>query len=186
MSGIQPTVTVTAWHALPGRPAARPPGRPDDVRPTDPTVIAATSLACRSAAPSTSAAAPTCRERTTSRTVSSTCTAPRSAFSAVPQTRKLMRIRARLDGEVVIWESDRLTFERLQQRLARRGAGAAEGSRLWPAHYVAFDLVHAGADLTGWPYERRRSALKALFADYRLAAPLTLCPSTTDPTVAEQ
>ncbi|MFH8993219.1 hypothetical protein [Streptomyces sp. NPDC017940] len=27
-------------------------------------------------------------------------------------------------------------------------AGAADGARQWPAHYAAFDLVHAGADLT--------------------------------------
>ncbi|MFF8931568.1 hypothetical protein ACF1AO_30370 [Streptomyces longwoodensis] len=48
-----------------------------------------------------------------------------------------------------------------------------------------FDLVHAdGTDLTGWPYERRRAALEALFTDRQLEAPLTLCPSTTDPTVA--
>src|SRR5690349_591679 len=29
-----------------------------------------------------------------------------------------------LDGELVVWESGRLAFERLQQRLARRSAGA--------------------------------------------------------------
>ncbi|MFF4717384.1 hypothetical protein ACFY2V_39220 [Streptomyces eurythermus] len=39
------------------------------------------------------------------------------------------------DGELVVWESGRLAFERLQQRLARRGAGAAEAARRWPAHY---------------------------------------------------
>jgi ATP-dependent DNA ligase len=91
-----------------------------------------------------------------------------------------------LDGELVVWESGRLAFERLQQRLARRGAGAAEAAGRWPAHYVAFDLVHAGADLTGWPYERRRSALEALFADRGVTGPLTLCPSTTDPAVARE
>ncbi|MFI1293328.1 hypothetical protein ACH4VM_33620 [Streptomyces sp. NPDC020792] len=91
-----------------------------------------------------------------------------------------------LDGELVVWESDRLAFERLQQRLARRGTGAAEAARLWPAHYVAFDLVHAGEDLTGWPYERRRAALEALFVDHALGTPLTLCPSTTDPDQAGQ
>jgi ATP-dependent DNA ligase len=31
-----------------------------------------------------------------------------------------------LDGELVVWEQGRLAFERLQQRLARRGSGAAE------------------------------------------------------------
>ncbi|MET9118906.1 ATP-dependent DNA ligase [Streptomyces longwoodensis] len=90
-----------------------------------------------------------------------------------------------LDGELVVWEQGRLAFERLQQRLARRGSGAVEGAGRWPAHFVVFDLVHAdGADLTGWPYERRRAALEDLFAERRLEAPLTLCPSTTDPAVA--
>ncbi|MEV5350301.1 ATP-dependent DNA ligase [Streptomyces achromogenes] len=89
-----------------------------------------------------------------------------------------------LDGELVVWESGRLAFERLQQRLARRGTGAVEAARQWPAHYVVFDLVHADGDVTGWPYTRRRVALEALFADRRLQAPLTLCPSTTDPATA--
>ncbi|MGA5089223.1 MULTISPECIES: hypothetical protein [unclassified Streptomyces] len=49
----------------------------------------------------------------------------------------------------------------------------------------SLDLVHQGdTDLTSWPYERRRTALEALFADHRLEASLTLCPSTTDPAVA--
>ncbi|MBB4717734.1 hypothetical protein ACIQNT_00285 [Streptomyces luteogriseus] len=51
----------------------------------------------------------------------------------------------------------------------------------------AFGLVHQGdTDLTGWPYRRRRAALEALFAEHGLDAPLTLCPSTTDPAVAAQ
>jgi ATP-dependent DNA ligase len=91
-----------------------------------------------------------------------------------------------LDGELVVWEWGRLAFERLQQRLARRGAGAVEAARQWPAHYVVFDLVHASEDVTGWAYERRRAALEAMFADLGLAAPLTLCPSTTDPAVARE
>jgi hypothetical protein len=53
-------------------------------------------------------------------------------------------------------------------------AGALRGLR----------LVHAGGDVTGWPYERRRAALETLFADHRLEAPLTLCPSTTETAVA--
>ncbi|MFD8609615.1 ATP-dependent DNA ligase [Streptomyces sp. NPDC059631] len=89
-----------------------------------------------------------------------------------------------MDGELVVWESGRLAFERLQQRLARRRT-ADEAARQWPAHYVVFDLVHQdGTDLTGWPYQRRRAALEALFGDHHLKAPLTLCPSTTDPAVA--
>ncbi|MEV7755643.1 ATP-dependent DNA ligase [Streptomyces griseofuscus] len=93
-----------------------------------------------------------------------------------------------LDGVLVVWEEDRLACERLQQRLARRGPlAAAEAARQWPAHYVAFDLVHAaGTDLTGWPYQRRRAALGALFTDHQLSAPLTLCPWTADPAEAAQ
>ncbi|MFD8394797.1 ATP-dependent DNA ligase [Streptomyces sp. NPDC059680] len=83
-------------------------------------------------------------------------------------------------------ESDRLAFKRLQQRLARREAAAAEAARRWPAHYVAFDLVHVREDVTGWPYERRHVVLESLFADRSLKAPLTLRPSTTDPEQAEQ
>ncbi|MFD7438360.1 hypothetical protein [Streptomyces sp. NPDC059861] len=91
-----------------------------------------------------------------------------------------------LDGELVVWESGRLAFERLQQCLTRRGAGAAKAGQEWSAHYVVFDLVHAGADLTGRPYARRRAALEELFASRELRAPLTLCPATTDPAVARE
>ncbi|MEU9230659.1 hypothetical protein AB0D40_40875 [Streptomyces massasporeus] len=78
-------------------------------------------------------------------------------------------------------QRDRLAFERLQQRLARREAAAAQAAQEWPAHFVAFDLVHRGDDLTGWPYARRRTALEALFTERGLTAPWVLCPSTPPP-----
>ncbi|MFD8840432.1 ATP-dependent DNA ligase [Streptomyces griseofuscus] len=73
-----------------------------------------------------------------------------------------------LDGELVVWEEDQLACERPQQRLARRDRLAAAGAaRQWPAHYVAFDRVHAaGTDLTDWPYQRRRMAPEALFSEW--------------------
>ncbi|MEV6938680.1 hypothetical protein AB0N19_30755 [Streptomyces sp. NPDC051132] len=78
--------------------------------------------------------------------------------SAFPEIREAALVHlpadTGLDGELVVWESDRLAFERLQQRLARRGASATEAARQWPAHYVVFDLLHAGGDLTRWPYQR--------------------------------
>ncbi|MGW0457377.1 ATP-dependent DNA ligase [Streptomyces tendae] len=91
-----------------------------------------------------------------------------------------------LDGELVVWEGERLAFERLQQRLARRrGAGELAAARTWPAHLVVFDVLHLDeTDLTPWPYARRRTALETLFADTPLTAPFTLCPSITDPTAA--
>ncbi|MEV7081909.1 hypothetical protein AB0N88_25775 [Streptomyces sp. NPDC093516] len=72
----------------------------------------------------------------------------------------------------------------MQQRLARRSKGASQAAGQWPAHYVAFDLLHQSeSNLTGWPYWQRRAALDALFANHRLQAPLTSCPSTSDPDV---
>ncbi|MGW1363063.1 ATP-dependent DNA ligase [Streptomyces chartreusis] len=86
------------------------------------------------------------------------------------------------DGELVVWVQGRLAFERLQDRLHRRGSGAARAADAWPAHFVAFDLLRlSGTVTTSWPYRRRRAALEAVFTARRLSAPWTLCPSTTDP-----
>jgi len=50
----------------------------------------------------------------------------------------------------------------------------------------AFDVLQADwEELLAQPYERRRAALEALFADCGLVAPWTLCPMTTDPAVAQ-
>lgn len=88
---------------------------------------------------------------------------------------------------MVVWEGCRLAFELLQGRLRRRGAAAARLAAVQPAHFVAFDLLRlAGQDVTAWPYWRRRAALEKLFAEQRLEAPWTLCPSTTDPDTATE
>lgn len=93
-----------------------------------------------------------------------------------------------LDGELVIWDAaGRLAFERLQNRLARRGAGAARAAEEWPAHFVAFDLLRlSGTDMTGWPYRRRRAALESVFTARCLSAPWALCPSTTEADVVRE
>ncbi|MFJ3365808.1 ATP-dependent DNA ligase [Streptomyces anthocyanicus] len=93
-----------------------------------------------------------------------------------------------VDGELIVWEGQRLVFERLQQRLARRrGAGALAAAHTWPAHLVLFDIVRlAGTDTTRWPYRRRRAALEGLFTEQRLTAPWALCPSTTDPATVRE
>ncbi|WP_331733193.1 hypothetical protein OHU34_43810 (plasmid) [Streptomyces sp. NBC_00080] len=88
-----------------------------------------------------------------------------------------------LDGELVAWEEGRLAFERLQQRLPRRGRVAVAAATRWPAHLVVFDVLRL-ADTTTWSYRRRRAALEELFTDLRLQAPWTLTPSTTDPDTA--
>ncbi|MDT0573387.1 ATP-dependent DNA ligase [Streptomyces sp. DSM 3412] len=94
-----------------------------------------------------------------------------------------------LDDELVVWDdAGRLAFERLQNRLARRGAGAARAAEEWPARFIAFDLVRlSGTDTTGWPYRRRRAALESVFARAEFAsAPWALCPSTTEADVVRE
>lgn len=91
-----------------------------------------------------------------------------------------------LDGELVTWGNDRIAFERLQKRANRTATAAARAAARWPAHFVAFDLLRSGADLTPQPYRVRRAALEQLFTDHHLQAPWTLCPSTTDPQQATE
>ncbi|MFE7216746.1 hypothetical protein ACFU93_44475 [Streptomyces sp. NPDC057611] len=79
-----------------------------------------------------------------------------SAFPEVVSGRGQLPDATALDGELVVWEAGRLAFERLQDRLQRRGAGAARRAQEWPAHFVAFDLLRlAGQDAMAWPYRRR-------------------------------
>ncbi|MFD3821861.1 ATP-dependent DNA ligase [Streptomyces sp. NPDC058625] len=93
-----------------------------------------------------------------------------------------------MDGELVVWDAaGRLAFEQLQNRLQRRGAGAARAAGKWPAHFVAFDLLRlSSTDTTSWPYRRRRAALESVFAARQLSAPWTLCPSTTEASVVRE
>ncbi|MDQ0840522.1 ATP-dependent DNA ligase [Streptomyces sp. V1I6] len=93
-----------------------------------------------------------------------------------------------MDDELVVRDAaGRLAFERLQNRLARRGAGAARAAEEWPAHFVAFDLLRLSrTDTTGWSYRRRRAARESVFAARRLSAPWALCPSTTEADVVRE
>ncbi|MGA5143285.1 hypothetical protein [Streptomyces azureus] len=84
-----------------------------------------------------------------------------------------------LDGELVVRREGRPAFERLQDRLQRRGAAAALAVAEWPVHFVAFDLLRlSGTNMTLWPYRWHRAALKSLYAVRRLSAPWALCQST--------
>jgi ATP-dependent DNA ligase len=82
-----------------------------------------------------------------------------------------------LDGEAVVWAEGRLSFDHLQQRLARRASRAdPEGP---PASYVAFDVLALGAqDQRGLTYAARRRRLEQLAAGW--GPPLEICPSTAD------
>jgi ATP-dependent DNA ligase len=106
----------------------------------------------------------------------------RSATARAPENRRLPAGLA-LDGEIVVWQADRLAFERLQERLNRLPATVARLAAEAPAHFVAFDLLHLGdeEDLTGQPYTERRTRLERVFADLQLGPPWTLCPSSIEP-----
>lgn len=65
-----------------------------------------------------------------------------------------------VDGEVVSFDEEgRPSFSRLQQRTGFGGRGARAGA---PVHLMVFDLLYQGEDLTGLPYEERRSRLDRL------------------------
>ncbi|MFI7192437.1 non-homologous end-joining DNA ligase [Nocardia nova] len=69
-----------------------------------------------------------------------------------------------LDGEIVAFVEGVPSFEALQPRMHRRGAGAiAEMAVAAPVTFVAFDLLHVGdRTLIELPYVRRRQLLEQL------------------------
>lgn len=110
-----------------------------------------------------------------------------AAFPEITDAVSRLDCSAVFDGELVVWEETRLAFERLTQRIHRRGAAAQRAAGAWPAHYVAFDLLHVdGRTLLDRPYTERRQALEDLFRRKGLSAPWTLCPSTSDVEVARR
>ncbi|MFC8350948.1 hypothetical protein [Streptomyces sp. NPDC057280] len=56
-----------------------------------------------------------------------------------------------VDCELVVWEAGRLAFERLQQRMHRRGAGAARAAADWPAHLVFSVKFSVLKSRRSWP-----------------------------------
>jgi ATP-dependent DNA ligase len=101
--------------------------------------------------------------------------------SAFPDLAAVAEVHLRsgtvLDGEAVVWVDGRLSFDHLQQRLARRAARA--GPKGPPASYVAFDVLALdGQDQRGLTYTARRARLERLSAGW--APPLEICPSTPD------
>lgn len=86
-----------------------------------------------------------------------------------------------LDGELVVPHAGRLHFGELQNRARRRGRSAVQAAADRPAYLIVFDVLEAaGTELLRRPYIERRAVLEDLFARDVLAAPFTLCPSTTD------
>jgi bifunctional non-homologous end joining protein LigD len=95
--------------------------------------------------------------------------------------------QAVVDGEIVVvgGSGDRLDFEALQQRIHPAASRVKKLSVETPAQFVAFDLLSLdGEDLTGRPFEERRSLLEKAFAD--VSAPVHLTRATRDPEVARE
>jgi len=87
-----------------------------------------------------------------------------------------------IDGEVLIWNGDRLDFDLLQRRLASGAARIRELVKTHQASFVAFDLLAtAGTDLRPQLWRSRRAALERVA---RWEPPLQLSPTTEDVTVA--
>ncbi len=87
-----------------------------------------------------------------------------------------------IDGEVVIWNEDRLDFDLLQRRLVSGVARIRELVKTHQASFVAFDLLAAaGTDLRTQPWRSRRAALERVA---RWEPPLQLSPTTEDTSVA--
>ncbi|QIJ62538.1 ATP-dependent DNA ligase [Streptomyces sp. JB150] len=92
-----------------------------------------------------------------------------------------------LDGELVVWVEDRMSFEALQRRAVSGGRTAARLAAELPAHLIVFDLLQTGGqELLHVPYGERRARLEQLFTDYELMPPWTLCPETSDPATAQE
>lgn len=87
-----------------------------------------------------------------------------------------------VDGEVVIWDGARLSFDLLQRRLATGAGRVPRLAKDHPASYVAFDLLAAdGRDLRDRPWTQRRRRLEEVA---RWEPPLQLSPTTEDVEVA--
>jgi ATP-dependent DNA ligase len=89
-----------------------------------------------------------------------------------------------LDGELVVWDGDRLDFSQLQRRVISPAHAASLAARV-PASYVAFDVLqYRGRDLGGEPLRVRRRQLEAILPT--LKPPLQITPATRDRDVAQQ
>jgi ATP-dependent DNA ligase len=84
-----------------------------------------------------------------------------------------------LDGEAVIWDGGRLSFDHLQERMANRNRSVTALVHDHPASFAAFDLLaFSGDDIRSHPLTVRRKQLEQDAG--RWAPPLQLSPMTTD------
>ncbi len=95
--------------------------------------------------------------------------------------------RCVVDGEIVVLDRERnsLEFEVLQQRIHPAASRVTLLAEQTPASFVAFDLLALGDDdLTGAPFEERRTTLERAFAEAK--PPVHVTPLTRDHDLARQ
>lgn len=91
-----------------------------------------------------------------------------------------------LDGELVVWDpgTGRTSFTHLQQRITAGGRLQSLAAER-PAYLACFDLLQDRTrPILGLPLSVRRSRLEAVLANSR--SQFSLCPQTTDMTLAER
>ncbi len=89
--------------------------------------------------------------------------------------------QAVVDGEIVIMTGDGLDFDQLSQRIHPAASRIERLAAETPAAFVAFDLLATDVDLTGAPFDERRTRLEAEFTANPSAL---LTPRTRDPRAA--
>ncbi|MFF9212907.1 MULTISPECIES: ATP-dependent DNA ligase [unclassified Streptomyces] len=92
-----------------------------------------------------------------------------------------------LDGELIVWTGEGMSFEALQRRAAVGHLSAPLLAEELPAHLIVFDVLQVdGQELLHAPYAERRARLEQLFTGHDLVAPWALCPETDDPATAQE
>lgn len=82
--------------------------------------------------------------------------------------RALRATRFVLDGEIVVPEGDRLSFEQLLQRIHPAASRVHRLAQATPAQYVVFDLLQSnrGGRIDTLPFRERRARLETFAAQY--------------------
>lgn len=96
-------------------------------------------------------------------------------FPEIAEAAALLPDGTVLDGELLPWSAGRpLPFAQLQRRIGRRTLGPKILAEV-PAVLLCYDLLEwEGADVRGWPLERRRAQLESLLGRVRSAGRLRL------------
>jgi ATP-dependent DNA ligase len=105
----------------------------------------------------------------------------------VAALQRLQQSQFVLDGEIVVFDGQRLDFDALLQRIHPAESRIKRLARETPATYLAFDLLvdARGRSLAEQPLSGRREALQQFFASIR-GDDVRLSPATTDFAQAER